>query len=138
MKKLPIIINATDHEELRSAIAAVGKLSERGRAELSALRAEMARAEVVAPESTPSDVITMNSRAELMDLDGGERMPLTVVFPRDADIEQDKISVLAPLGTAMLGQRVGDEFEWLVPYGQRRLKILAIPFQPESALAASA
>jgi regulator of nucleoside diphosphate kinase len=138
MKKLPIIINAADHEKLSCAIAALGRLSERGHAEASALGAELARAEVVAPENTPPDVITMNSRAEMLDLNSGERMELTVVFPRDADVEHGKISVLAPLGTAMLGQRVGDEFEWPVPYGWRRLKVLSLVFQPEAGLASAA
>lgn len=138
MKKLPIIMNAADHEELSCAIAALGRLSARGQAEVSALRAEMARAEIVARENTPSDTITMNSCAELLDMDSGERMQLTVVFPSDADVEQGKISVLAPLGTAMLGQRVGDEFDWRVPYGQRRLKVLSLAFQPEAALASLA
>jgi len=138
MNELPIVIKATDYEELRCAIAAMDKLSERGRAELAALRTEIARAEIVAPENTPDDVIAMNGCAELLDLDTGERMRLTLVFPRDANAEEGKISVLAPLGTAMLGQRVGDEFEWSVPYGQRRLKVLAVPFQPWTPLATTA
>ena len=80
----------------------------------------------------------MNSRAELLDLDTGERMDFTLVFPIDANIEEGKISVLAPLGTAMLGYRVGDEFEWTVPYRLRRLKVTHVQFQPEAALAAAA
>jgi len=136
MKKLPIIINAADHEELSCAVATLRRLSERGYAEVSSLREELARAEIVAPNDTPTEVITMNSRAEVLDLDSGERMKLAVVFPRDANIEQGKISILAPLGTALIGQRVGDEIEWPVPYGRRRLKILAIVFQPEAALRA--
>ena len=138
MKKLPVIINVADHEELSCTITALGRLSERGHAEVSSLREELARAEIVPSNNTPADVITMNSRADVLDLDTGERMKLTIVFPRDADIEQGKVSVLAPLGTAMIGQRVGDEVEWPVPYGRRRLKILAIVSQPEAALASAA
>ena len=132
------MINATDYEELRSAIAAMDKLSERELAELSVLRTAIARAEIVAPENTPNDLITVNGCAELLDLDTGERMRLTLVFPRDANAEEDKISVLAPLGTAMLDQRVGDEFEWSVPYGRRRLKVLTVAFQPWTPLATTA
>jgi regulator of nucleoside diphosphate kinase len=135
MKKLPIIINVADHDKLSCAVATLGKLSERGHAEASALCAELARAQIVPPENTPRDVITMNSRAAILDVDSGESMELTVVFPRHTDVEHGKISVLAPLGTAMLGQRVGDEFEWPVPYGTRRLKVLSLVFQPEAALA---
>ena len=138
MKKRTIIMTAADHEELTYAIAAAGKLSARGRAEMSVLQSELARAQIVATDEIPPDVITMNSRAELLDLETGERMEFTLVFPIDANIEAGKISVLAPLGTAMLGYRVGEEFKWKVPYGLRRLKVIAVRFQPEAALALAA
>lgn len=138
MKNQNITITAMDHEELTYAIAAAGKLSERGRAEMSALRGELNRAEIVAVQDVPPDVITMNSCAELLDLETDERIELTLVFPVDANIEAGKISVLAPLGTAMLGYRVGDEFAWNVPYGVRRFKVLAVRFQPEAAVAKAA
>ncbi len=138
MKKRPIIMTAADHAELSFAIAAIDKLTERGRGEMKALQSELARASIATPENLPPDVITMNSSAELLDLDTKERMEFTLVFPRDADLEEGRISVLAPLGTAMLGYRVGDEFEWIVPYGLRRLKVTAVRFQPEAALALAA
>lgn len=80
----------------------------------------------------------MKSRAELLDLDTGESMEFTLVFPSEANIDDGKISVLAPLGTAMLGYGVGDEFEWTVPYGLRRLKVTHVHFQPATALATTA
>jgi regulator of nucleoside diphosphate kinase len=83
-------------------------------------------------------VITLNSVAELRDLETNEIMRFTLVLPRDARIEDGKISVLAPLGTAMLGYRVGDEFEWTVPYGRRRLKVTQVYFQPEANLSGTA
>lgn len=134
MKKLPIIMNAVDHEELGCVVVAAGKLSDRARAEIASLKKELERAEIVPPNEVPPDVITMNSRAQLLDLDTNERMELTLVFPAQADIEEGKISILAPLGTAMLGYRVGDEFEWAVPYGYRRVRITRIEFQPEATL----
>lgn len=79
------------------------------------------------------DVITMNSKARLRDLDTGEEMIFTLVFPGNANIENDKISVVAPIGTAMLGQRVGDEFEWEVPAGSVRLRVEEMLYQPEAA-----
>ena len=138
MRKHTIIMTAADHEALSYAIAAAEKLSVRGRAEMSALEAELARAEIVDADEIPADVITMNSHAELLDLATRERMKFTLVLPIDADIDRGKISVLAPLGTAMLGQRVGDEFEWVVPYGLRCLKVVAVHFQPEAAVALAA
>ena len=138
MKLLPIIMSAADHEELSCVVAAAHRMSERGRAEVAALQHELERATVVAPGDVPPDVITMNSRADLLDLHTGERMEFTLVYPAEADIEEGRISVLAPLGAAMLGYRVGDHFEWVVPYGGRRLKVIAVRFQPEAAAVAVA
>jgi regulator of nucleoside diphosphate kinase len=131
MKRLPIIMSTADHEELSWTLAAAGKLSERGRAELAALEGELQRAIIVPPDKVPPDVITMNSRAELLDLDTNERMEFTLVYPAEAKIEDGKISIFAPLGTAMVGYRLGDEFEWIVPYGRRRFRVAAVRFQPE-------
>jgi len=134
LKNRNIIITAADHAELDNVITFTGKVSERARAELHALEGELRRAEIVTPEAISSDVITMNSRAELVDLETNEVMQFTLVLPRDAKIDEGKISVLAPLGTAMLGYCVGDEFEWHVPYGVRRLKVTNVYFQPEAEL----
>lgn len=133
MKTRDIMITAPDHARLTDVIA-FGNLSERERKEGHALEAELKRAHIVAPDAVPPDVITMNSRAELLDLDTAERMEFTLVFPDDADVDQGKISVLAPVGTGMLGYRVGDTFERRAPFGVRRLKVIAVSFQPEAAL----
>lgn len=138
MKNRNIILSAADHAELGFVIASGGKISERASAELKGLESELERTQIVAPEAVPPNVITMKSRVELLDLDTGESMEFTLVFPSEANIDDGKISVLAPLGTAMLGYRVGDEFEWTVPYGLRRLKVTYVHFQPEAALATTA
>ena len=132
MKKQAIIMSAADHEELGCVVSAAGRLSRRGLEEVAALERELTRAEIVAPGDVPPDVITMNSRAELLDLETAERMEFTLVYPADANIDEGKISVLAPLGAAMIGYRVGDEFTWFVPYGERRLRVTAVRFQPEA------
>jgi regulator of nucleoside diphosphate kinase len=137
MKTRNIIITAPDHARL-SDMVDLGNLSPREQAAAHALEEELERAEIVAPEAVPPDVITMNSRAELLDLDTGERMEFTVVFPDEADLAEGKISVLAPVGTGMLGYRVGDSFERRAPYGMRRLKVIDVTFQPEAALVPAA
>jgi regulator of nucleoside diphosphate kinase len=105
-----------------------------GRGEhLKGLEAELNRSKRVAGDKVPPDVITMHSRAHLIDLESGEELIYTLVFPHEADIRQDKISVLAPIGTAMLGYRVGDVFEWPVPDGLRRLQVKGMLYQPEAA-----
>jgi regulator of nucleoside diphosphate kinase len=100
---------------------------------LDQLRGELERAQIVAPQEIPGDVITMNSTVALTDLDTGEEETYTLVYPENADTAQGKVSILAPVGTAMLGYRVGDVFEWEVPAGKRRLKVKKILYQPEAS-----
>jgi regulator of nucleoside diphosphate kinase len=137
MKTRNIIITAPDHARL-SDMLAFGNLSPRESGEAHALEAELKRAKIVEPDAVPPDVITMNSRAELLDLDTGERMEFTLVFPDEADFTEGRISVLAPVGTGMLGYRLRDTFERRAPYGTRRLKVIAVSFRPEAALATAA
>jgi regulator of nucleoside diphosphate kinase len=129
-----IIVTAPDYAELSLVISVTGKVSDRAKWELRLLENELKRARIVRPEEVPSDVITMNTRAEFLDLESGERMDFTLVLPADAKMDDGKISVLAPLGTAMLGYRVGDTFEWPVPYGIRRFEVVKVHFQPEEIL----
>jgi regulator of nucleoside diphosphate kinase len=103
------------------------------RDDLRGLQAELLQARVVVPMDVPPDVVTMNSKVRLRDLDEGEEVTYTLVFPDQANIEEGKISVVAPVGTAMLGHRVGDEFEWEVPAGSVRLRVEEVLYQPEAA-----
>jgi regulator of nucleoside diphosphate kinase len=134
MNKRNIIITDVDKTELECVLIVAGKISKRAQSELKGLKNELERARVVPAVEVPPDVVTLNTTAELTDLETGEAMQFTLVLPKDAKSEDGKISVLAPLGTAMLGYGVGDEFEWPVPYGHRRLKIERILFQPEASL----
>jgi regulator of nucleoside diphosphate kinase len=100
---------------------------------LEELAEELDRAEVVKPEEIPTDVITMNSTFRLSNLDSGEEVVYTLVFPAKADSTNGKISILAPVGTAVLGYRVGDTVEWKVPAGLKRLRVEEVVYQPEAA-----
>ena len=97
------------------------------------LEQELDRAEVVEPEAIPRDVVTMNSEVRLKDLDSGESRVYRLIFPTQTRTE-NSVSVLAPIGTAMLGYRVGDVIEWRVPKGIRRLEVLEVIYQPEAAV----
>jgi regulator of nucleoside diphosphate kinase len=99
---------------------------------LKELEEELDRANIVKPEEIPTDVITMNSTFGLHDLDSGEDFVYTLVFPARADSASGKISILAPLGTTVLGYRVGDTVEWAAPAGRKRLKVKKIVYQPEA------
>ncbi len=120
-------------KRLRALIEDAKRLDRRRNEYLESLEAELSRGKLVAPTDVPPDVVTMNSRVCLIDLDTNEEMVYTLVFPNEANIAQSKISVLAPIGTAMLGYRVGDTFEWQVPDGTRRLRVKEILYQPEAA-----
>ncbi len=93
---------------------------------LQALEAELDRARVVAAGDIPADVVTLHVPVRVTDLDGGQQRTLTLVLPDEADSTHGKISVLAPIGTALLGYRVGDTVEWRVPGGLRRFRIEAV------------
>ena len=109
------------------------RINRRRGTRLEGLQAELERATIVKGEVLPHDVVTMNSTVELADLDTGGTDVYTLVFPEEADIDQGKVSVLAPIGTAMLGHKTGDVFEWEVPAGKRRLRVNRLLYQPEAA-----
>ena len=129
----PIHITSHDKRLLEDLLAENEALRAQPLADLDALTQELRRAIVLPPDEIPDDVITMNSRAELVDLDTGEIVTFTLVFPSQANIEAEKISVLAPIGAGMLGYRVHDEFEWQVPDGLRHMRVNQIHYQPEAA-----
>lgn len=97
------------------------------------LEEELARAVVVPREEMPRDVVTMKSRVVFENETTGERREVTLVYPREADIDAGKISVLVPVGTALLGLRVGQSIDWKLPSGEtHRYRIIEVPYQPES------
>jgi regulator of nucleoside diphosphate kinase len=100
---------------------------------LTLLEREVERAVVVRPEDVPPSVVTMNSKVEVLDPDAEERRCLTLVFPSMANFEEGLVSVLAPLGTALLGSREGEAIEWTTPRGVRRLRVERVVYQPEAA-----
>ena len=133
MSDRTIFITEQDRNRLWQLVTNAKYADYRGSKYFEALVRELERGIVVEPKSVPPDVITMNSRVQLVDLDSGETMEYTLVFPQDADLAQGKISVLAPIGTAMLGYRAGDVISWQVPSGERRIRVEAILYQPEAA-----
>ena len=133
MNEKQILITELDRQRLVALILNAQSGEYRGSVYLDNLRGELNRAQIVTPQDIPADTITMNSKVALLDLDTREEEVYTLVYPENADSAEGKISILAPIGTAMLGYRVGDVFEWDVPAGKRRLKVDRILYQPESA-----
>jgi len=128
-----IFITNDDMARLKDLVRWGRLMSRRDHAHLEELEDELDRAEVVAAEDVSPDVVTMHSTVRVRDLDSGRSVVYTLVFPGEADIDRQRISVLAPIGTALIGYRVGDLIEWATPGRTRRLRIEDVLFQPEAA-----
>jgi regulator of nucleoside diphosphate kinase len=122
MRDQPIIIAAPDAARLRGLLAARAAAAQ-DQAHIQELAVELERALVLDVDEVPPHVITMHARAKVLDLASGARHEWKLVFPAEADLSAHRISVLAPLGTALLGYGEGDELEWEVPGGLRRLRV---------------
>jgi len=133
MPEKVIYITDSDKKRLKQLIRDARAFGSEHEIYLEKLEGELNRGKVVKSKEIPKDVITMNSKVRLKDLATREEMIYSLVFPDSADPDQNKISILAPIGTALLGYKVGDVIEWKVPAGLRKLKVLEVLYQPESA-----
>ena len=99
----------------------------RRHAAAEALLAELARAEVRDAADMPAGVVGMHSRVECVDERSGDRHELTLVFPQEADVDAGKVSILAPVGSALLGLSIGQSIDWTTPEGRSlRLRVTAV------------
>jgi len=131
-----IIVSARDLARLE-AILESPALSRQPAAQ--ALLDELNRAEVLPPEQVPADVVTMHSEVECEDIASGEQHVLTLVYPNEADVEQARVSVLAPVGSALLGLSVGQTIDWQAPGGrQLKLRVRAVRHLAELSAPAQA
>lgn len=136
MNHAPIYISRDDNTKLRLLLATA--LYSNANAALTKLREELDRAVVIDPAAFPTEVVTMDSTVEFEDLGTSEVEEYTITFPENADVERKRISILAPIGTALIGCRVGDIVKWTTPGGIRQLKVrrVAAP-APSSAYVAA-
>ena len=128
-----IVITEEGMARLRALVRHGHMAARRDQDHLAGLEQELDRAEVVAAADIADDVVTMHSTVCVRDLDRDARRVYTIVFPGEADIDTQRISVLAPIGTALIGYRAGDVVEWVTPGGRKRLRIEQVVFQPEAA-----
>lgn len=127
----PIYLTKLDYERLLQIVQT--ERLRTGNRVIEGLGHELKRAKLVASDEIPPDVVTMNSVVRLRELKSGTELEITLVYPKDADAATRKISILAPVATAVLGCRVGDEVEWPVPKGTVSYRIEAVLYQPEAA-----
>ena len=129
MNRKKIIVSSRDYTKLAGIIGSKPGSCE---AEYKELFEELKNAVLVEPENIPADVITMNSKVRFKDIEESEDYIFSLVYPEDADTSKGKLSILAPIGTALLGYRVGDKVKWKVPAGIKTFLVEEVLYQPEA------
>jgi regulator of nucleoside diphosphate kinase len=128
--KPAIVISRLDIERIEALLE---RMSPTQVTQYDALRAELDRADVVEPSAIPADVVTMNSVVTFKDEDSSDELTISLVYPSGAGVP-GTVSILAPVGSALLGLRVGQQIEWPTPDGHMRtLRVLEIEYQPEAS-----
>ena len=132
MSKRPeITISSLDADRLYKLIDSLPKNSLLG---IGELEDELARANIVDPSKVPPTTVTMNSTVKFSVESSQDEFALTLVYPKDIDSTGEKISILAPVGSALLGLSQGDEIEWPKPGGGLiKVTIKEVTYQPERA-----
>lgn len=130
-QKPQIILSSLDLDRIEALLAAIPASAFPGKADL---QAELDRADVLAPEEIPPQLVTMNSTVKFTIAETGKEFCLTLVYPRDIDGSADRVSIFAPVGSALLGLSVGDELAWPGPGGKAMtVRVKEVVYQPESA-----
>lgn len=127
-----IIVNRLDYARIKKCINDAKQFNSISNAEAQNLLKELNSAEIVEPEAIPSNVVTMNSIVKLSFSDG-KKVQFQIVYPDQANLRENKISIFSPIATALIGYKVADEIEWIVPAGLTKIVIEEIIYQPEAA-----
>ena len=128
-----VYVTERDMARLELIVDSAPQKNDHEKENVKRLSEDLDRASIINAKNVPHDVVTMNSKVCVMDVDSGEEMTFTLVFPEAADLSKGKVSVLAPVGSAVLGYRTGDMVEWKIPSGKRRLSIKRVLYQSASA-----
>jgi regulator of nucleoside diphosphate kinase len=130
MNSATIVMTHDDYQRLYRLLE---QMPPQDRRHFQDLQQELERAHRVDPDEIPPDVVTMGSTVHLRELETGETWTFTVCFPEDADIRENRLSILSPVGTAIIGCRAGDLVDWPVPRGTVRIRVEKVVYQPEAA-----
>ncbi|MGN6267344.1 MAG: GreA/GreB family elongation factor [Ginsengibacter sp.] len=122
----PVILTKTDFEILNSYVKNLHGMQVNERENFSKLSGELKKAQIVEDDSMPADIVRLGSTVVIKDLVTRRDMTVTIVLPSKADIKQKKVSVLAPIGTALIGFRKGQTVSWNVPSGKKDFKIVDV------------
>lgn len=122
-----LVVTSQDFDRVQEAMRSASGV------DVDRLDSELARAQIIDQKEAPRSLVTMNSEVTYEDLKSGKRHTVRLVYPRDANARKNQISVLAPLGSALLGLRDGQKVEWPMPRGIRKMKVVEVVYQPEAA-----
>lgn len=128
-----LIINRLDYARIKKSISDAKQFKSLSNVEAEKLITELDSAKIVEPTDIPSDVVTMNSIVKLSFLNNDKQVEFQIVYPNQANLKESKISIFSPIATALIGYKVKDEIEWVVPAGLTKIRIDKIVYQPEAA-----
>lgn len=131
MRKL--IINRLDYARIKKCISDAKQFKSISSEEADKLMNELDSAKIVEPEAIPSNVVTMNSIVKLSFVNNNKQVQFRIVYPDQANVKENRISIFSPIATALIGYKVTDEIEWIVPAGLTKIRIDEIIYQPEAA-----
>lgn len=122
-----ILVTEKDYQRIKNL------LDRQDSEEVENLELEIDRAKIISDDMVPADLVTMNSKVRYLNVQDNKESTATLVYPSEARSEDGKISILAPLGAALLGLRVNQEINWMFPDGKTRtLRIVEVVYQPEA------
>ena len=128
-----IILSKLDFTRILNSIKVAKQSNKLNAAEAELLLGELNSAKVVEPQEIPVNVVTMNSIEKISFLNINKSVSFQLVYPNEADMKKNKISIFSPIATALIGYKVSDEIEWVVPSGLTKIRIDEIIYQPEAA-----
>ena len=128
-----VIITKQDYNRINRSITEAKARNSIKKEEAEKLLAELKSAKIVDQENIDKDVVTMNSIVKIHFQNNKTNMEFQLVYPADADLKQKKISIFSAVASALIGYRVGDEIDWLIPSGMTKIVIDEVLYQPEAA-----
>jgi len=128
-----IIVSRLDYARITKCIRDAKQFKSINKAEAEKLLAELNAAKIVEPQAIPANVVTMHSIVKLSFLNSNKPVQFQMVYPEQANFKEQKISIFSPIATALIGYKVGDVIEWIVPAGLTKMRIDEIIYQPEAS-----
>ncbi|NLN31233.1 MAG: nucleoside diphosphate kinase regulator [Bacteroidales bacterium] len=131
MKKL--IMSRVDHVRILKWVNDASDMNTISVKEAENLLNELNSAKIVEPRDVPANLVTMNSEVKIRFLNTNKQIQFRIVYPDQADVKKNRISIFSPVATALIGNSINDEIEWLIPSGMTTIRIEEILYQPEAA-----